>query len=221
MKAETTDRTIEDAVMRELEWDPKVGAAHVAVLAKDGTVVLSGSVSSYAERLAAVSAAERVYGVRAVADEIEVKLPGASVIGDAEIAETIARQLQASTVVPDTVKVDVKAGHVTLRGTVEWVYQREAAERPIDHTRGVYKVSNLITVKPPGKPDSAEIERRVHEAIGRTADLDARAIGVAVRNAAVHLQGHVHSLAERRMAERAAAAAPGVKTVKNDIVVSP
>jgi osmotically-inducible protein OsmY len=221
MKPGTTDKTIEDAVMRELEWDPEVSAAHIAVSAKDGAVLISGHVSSYSERLAAVRAAERIYGVRAVADETEVKLADASVSSDAEIAETISRQLRANANVPDTVKVEVRHGHVTLRGAVEWSYQRDAAERPIELVRGVYTVKNEITIKPREKASGRVVEERVHEAIGRMADLDARSIGVAVRRGTVHLQGHVHSLAERRTAERAAASAPGVRKVNNDIEVTP
>ncbi len=221
MKPGTTDKTIEDAVMRELEWDPEVSAAHIAVSAKDGAVVLTGRVSSYAERVAAVRAAERIYGVRAVADETEVKLADASVSSDAEIAETISRQLQANTSLPDTVKVEVRNGHVTLRGAVEWSYQRDAAERPIELVRGVYAVNNEITIKPRVKASGRVVEERVHEAIGRMADLDARSIGVSVRSGTVHLQGHVHSLAEWRTAERAAASAPGVRKVNNDIDVTP
>lgn len=168
-----------------------------------------------------MSAAERVYGVRGVADEIDVRLPSTSIGGDAEIAAMISRQLRANPFLPETVKVEVKHGHVTLRGTVESVHQRDAAERPIEHVPGVYTVSNLITVKPRSSPDSAEIERAVHEAIGRMAALDARAIGVAVSNGTVNLRGHVHSLAERQVAERTAAAAPGVKKVENEIIVTP
>lgn len=221
MKPETTDKTIEQAVMRELEWDPAVSAAHIGVTAKDGALVLTGHVGSYAERLAAVRAAERVYGVRAVADELDVKPAGASADSDEQIAETILRQLRANARVPDTVKVEVRNGFVTLRGTVEWSFQRDAAERPIEHLRGVYSVENLIAVKPRAKLRASEIEHRVHEAIGRLADLDARSIGVAVKNGTVRLEGHVHSLAERRLAERAAASAPGVKKVNNDITVVP
>jgi osmotically-inducible protein OsmY len=94
MKPETTDKTIEEAVRRELEWDPAVSATHIDVTTRDGAVALTGNVSTYAERLAAVAAAERIYGVRAVADDIEVKLPGTSAGSDAELAETIARQLR-------------------------------------------------------------------------------------------------------------------------------
>jgi osmotically-inducible protein OsmY len=143
MKTEITHSTVEDAVRRELDWDPKVDANSLGVNAKDGSIVLTGSVSSHAEKLAAVKAAERVYGVRAVAAEITVELPGASVEGDAEIAETIARQLHWNTVVPETVTADVENGFVTLRGTVEWAYQRDAAERPINLVRGICCVTRL------------------------------------------------------------------------------
>jgi osmotically-inducible protein OsmY len=220
MKTGITDRTLEDAVRRELDWDPKVNANSLAVTAKNGSIVLMGAVSSHAEKLAAVKAVERVYGVRTVADEIAVELPGASVVGDAEIAETIARQLNWNTLVPDTVKADVENGFVTLRGTVEWAYQRDAAERPINLVRGIYRVTNLITVEPRVKL-AADLGHRVHEAIDRMADLDGRSIGVTKSNGTVHLQGSVHSFTERRIAEHAAAGAPGVKEVENDLAVTP
>ncbi|MFZ0382764.1 MAG: BON domain-containing protein [Solirubrobacteraceae bacterium] len=220
MKSGTTDKTIEQSVMRELEWDPRVKATRIGVTAKDGAVVLSGRVDSYAERVGAVRAAERVYGVRAVADEIEVKPATPSNGSDEEVAETIARQLACNSVVPDTVKAEVRQGHVTLRGTVEWSHQREAAERPLEQMCGVYGISNEITLKAPAKPKAADVEEEVHQAIARMADLDARSIGVTVRNGTVHLRGNVHSLAERRIAEEAAASA-GAVTVKNDIAVTP
>jgi osmotically-inducible protein OsmY len=223
MKTGTTDKTVEDSVRRELEWDPKVSANHLGVTANEGAIVLMGTVSSHAERLAAVRAAERVYGVRTVADETTVKLPHANVIGDAEIAETIARQLRWNTVVPDTVTADVCDGFVTLRGTVEWSYQRDAAERPINLTRGIYLVTNLITIEPCAQLAATDLEQQVHEAISRMADLDARSIGVTVTDGTgtVHLDGSVHSLADRRIAGHAAASAPGVTEVTNDIVVTP
>lgn len=221
MKPETTDTTIEQAVRRELEWDPAVSATHIDVTARDGAVVLTGNVPTYADRLAAVAAAERIYGVRAVADDIEVKLPGASVGADGQLAETIARQLHANIRVPDTVQVEVRNGFVTLRGTVDWSYQRDAAERPLEVLEGICGVTNEIRIKPPAKSKKADIEWAVHEAIGRLADLDARAIGVSARSGTVHIGGHVRSSAERRLAEQAAASAPGVKNVVNEIVVTP
>jgi osmotically-inducible protein OsmY len=221
MKPGTTDKSIEESVMRELEWDPRVRSARIGVSAKDGAIVLAGHVDSYAERLAAVRAAERVYGVRAVADELKVRPDTPRAGSDEEIAETIARQLAHNSVVPDTVEAEVRDGFVTLRGTVEWSHQRDAAERPLEQMCGVYEVTNEIKVNGSAKPKADDIEEQVHQAIARMADLDARSIGVNVRNGTVHLHGNVHSLAERRIAEEAAASAHGVKKVKNEIDVTP
>jgi osmotically-inducible protein OsmY len=215
------DKRLQEAVMRELEWDPKVDAAHIGVSAKDGAVTLSGHVSSYSEKMAALKAAERVYGVRAVADELEVRLPGSSVRDDTDIAEHIAEELRWNTLVPDTVEAEVRDGFVTLRGEVEWTYQREAAERAIRDITGVRGVTNLITVKPRIKPKPTDVEQRVAEAIQRLASLDARSIWASTSNGTVHLHGHVHSLWEKKVAEEAAASAPGVQKVENHIVVTP
>ena len=221
MQSETSDTTVADAVRDELDWDPKVNATALGVTAADGSIVLMGAVSSNAEKLAAVKAAERVFGVRTVAAEITVELPGASVEGDKEIAQAIARQLQWNTTVPDTVKADVHNGYVTLRGTVEWSYQRDAAERPVHLVRGIYRVTNLITVEPRVKL-RVDLADEVHQALDRMADLEARSIGViAATDGSVHLQGSVHSFAERRIAEHVAAAAPGVREVHNELVVTP
>jgi osmotically-inducible protein OsmY len=220
MKTEATDKRVDEAVRRELDWDPKVDANALGVTAQEGAIVLTGVVSSNAEKLAAVRAAERVFGVRTVANEIRVELPGASVVVDQEIAETIARQMHWNTRVPETVQADVDTGHVTLRGTVEWGYQRDAAEHPINLLRGVCNVTNLITIEPSAEL-GADLGRSVQEAIGRMADLDARSIGVTASDGTVHLHGSVHTFAERRIAERAAAAAPGVGEVDNELVVTP
>jgi len=213
------DKVIQEAVMRELDWDPKVDAAHIGVSVKNGAVTLTGHVSSYSEKLAAVKAAERVYGVKAVADEIKVRLPTSDVRDDTDIAEEIARELQWNTLVPDTVHAEVRNGIVTLRGDVEWAYQREEAERAVRDLTGVTGVTNLITVKPRVK--AADIEQRIKEAIERAASLDARQIRVTTTNGTVHLQGHVHSLFEKKVAEEAAKAAPGIVKVENEIVVTP
>ena len=158
MKSGTTDKTIEEAVMRELECDPRVKATRIAVSAKDGAVVLCGHVDSNAEMAGAVRAAERVHGVRAVADELEVRPATPRDGSDEEIAETIARQLACNSVVPDTVEAEVRDGYVTLRGTVESSHQREAAQRPLEQLCGVVAVSNEITLKAPAKPAAAVVE---------------------------------------------------------------
>jgi len=220
MNTATPDETIAAAVRHELDWDPKVNANSLGITATDGSVMLTGSVSSNAEKLAAIKAAERVYGVRTVAAEMTVELPIASVVPDADIAKSISWQLQSNTAVPDTVKADVDSGFVTLRGTVEWSYQRDAAERPVNFVRGISGVTNLITIEPQAQP-THDLGDRIHQAISRMADLDARSIEVEVNDGTVHLHGSVHSLGERRIAEHAAAAAPGVRNVDNELVVTP
>lgn len=218
-ETKASDQFIEDAVIRELERDPQVGAAHIGVSAYDGAIALTGQVAAYPEKLAVVQAAERVHGVRAIADEIQVKLPGSSHEDDAAIAEHIARQMHWNVVVPDTVTAEVSHGHVTLRGTVQSTYQQHAAESPVQLVRGVCSVTNLITTEPGGTLSPGEIGRRVGDALANLADL--RAVRVSTNNGSVYLEGHVRTLAERRIAERAAGSIPGVDRLRNDIVVGP
>jgi hypothetical protein len=193
MKTATNDKTMRESVLSELDWDAQIDAARIAVSAQDGTIVLSGHVPSYADKWAAVKAAERVYGVRTVADEIEVKLSGSSLRDDSDIAEDIARQLHTSTAIPKTVKAEVKNGYVTLRGEVEWNYQRTEAARTLRYLWGVQGLNNI----------------------------DARSIWVTSTNGTVHLHGHVHSFSEKHTAGLVAASAPGVTKVENDVLVTP
>jgi osmotically-inducible protein OsmY len=216
-----TDKRLQEAVMRELEWDPKVDSAHIGVSAKDGAVTLTGHVTTYSEKMAAVRAAERVYGVKAVADELEVKLSSLTKRDDTDIAEEIARELRWNTTIPDAVDAEVRDGWVTLRGEVEWTYQKNAAERAVRDVTGIRGVSNLITIKPRVKPKPSEVEQRVAEAIQRQASLDARRIWASTSNGTVHLYGNVHSFWEKRLAEEAASSAPGVSKVEDHIVVTP
>jgi len=220
-KTMMSDETLRTAIVRELEWDPKVDATYVGVSAKDGAATLTGHVDSYPQKIAAVRAAERVYGVRAVADEIEVELPSSGRRNDSEIAEEIARERSWNTLIPATIEAEVRDGWVQLRGEVEWPYQRDEAIRAVQHLWGVKGVDSSIVVKPHVKAKPEEVEQRVHDAIARMADLDARSIWVTSTDGTVHLHGHVHSLSERRIAENAAASAPGVVTVEDDIVVTP
>jgi osmotically-inducible protein OsmY len=209
-----------EAVLRELAWDAQVDAARIAVSANDGAIVLSGHVTTYSDKWDAVKAVERVYGVRAVADEVEVKLPTSSERDDEDIAEDITRHLHTSTAIPKTVKAEVKHGYVTLRGEVAWPYQRDEAERALKYLWGVQGLANLITVKPAGAK-SADVAELVSAAIERQAHLDARSVWVTSTNGTVNLHGHVHSFAEKRTAGRAAASAPGVTLVNNEVLVTP
>jgi osmotically-inducible protein OsmY len=220
MKTITSDKLMREAVQRELAWDAKVDADRIAVSANDGAIVLSGHVTTYSDKWDAVKAAERVYGVRAVADEVEVKLPSSSERDDEDIAEDITRHLNTSTAIPKTVKAEVKNGYVTLRGEVSWPFQSAEAERALKYLWGVKGLANMITVKP-AEAKGSDVADRVSEAIERMAHLDARSIWVTTSNGTVHLHGHVHSFSEKHTAGYAAASAPGVTTVKNEVLVTP
>jgi osmotically-inducible protein OsmY len=220
LKNLVSDIDLRDAVEVELEWDPRVDDSRIRVTAKDGAIALRGSVDSYPQKWAAVRAAERIRGVKAVADDIRVRLPDAVIREDAEIAQEIAHQRSWNTSFPDPVDVEVTNGKVTLRGDVPWSYQRDEAVRAVRHLEGVRSVSNLIRVKPQEEAEVSDVERRIEEAIWRQADLDADSITVATSNGVVRLEGSVGSLAERRLAQLAAESAPGVTKVENEISVT-
>jgi osmotically-inducible protein OsmY len=214
-----TDEWIKRQVKRELTWDPRVEASRIGVFVENGAVTLTGRVSNYLEKLAAVEAAERVYGVRAVANELEVDLPGSEVRDDRDIAKAILHSLRWNVLVPDTVKVEVHDGHVRLRGTVRHEFQRKAAEKAARSVKGVRSVTNLITLEREEPPDPDEIERRVRDAIYRAMAMDARKVWVEAKNGTVRLHGEVHSVYEKKLAEDTARSLPGVADVENDIAV--
>lgn len=216
------DRRLRAQVLRELKWDPRVDDARIGVFVEDGAVTLTGRVSSYPERLAAVEAAERVSGVRSVADELEVELSRADVRDDAEIAKAITHSLRWNVLVPDSVHVVVRDGRVQLTGEVHREFQRKAARRAAEKVKGVKSVTSLITVQGSERqPEPFEIEERVRDAIRRAAAIDARRISVDLSDGTVHLHGTVHSLYEKQAAEAAARSALGVREVDNEIAVAP
>jgi osmotically-inducible protein OsmY len=212
--------TTREAVVAELEWDPQVDPSRIGVSAHDGVIVLSGHVLSYGDRWAAVSAAQRVSGVTVVADEIEVRLPGSSQRDDADIAEDIAAHIHAGTEIAGTVTAEVFGGHVTLIGEVGFTYQRDGAARALRHLPGVRGISNRVTVVP-DRPQLPDVERRIHEAMVRVADVDAGGLRVTAHDGTIVLHGAVRSHAEKRAAELSAASAPGVSRVDNQILVTP
>lgn len=215
-----TDKHVQDDVIAELSWDPEVDATAVGVTVKDGAVTLTGRVPSYWEKHAAATAAERVYGVRAVADELEVQLARGSVRDDSDIATSIAHVIDNNTSLPEgAIKARVNNGFVILEGEVEWAYQREAANQAIKHITGVRGVANLVSVKPRTTP--GEVDDAISAAFARNASMDARSVRAVVRSGKVILYGHVHSLREQRVAERAAAAAPGVTSVESQMEITP
>jgi osmotically-inducible protein OsmY len=218
--ATLSDVELQREVMNELKFEPSVDAAHIGVAVNDGIVTLTGHVSSFAEKYAAENAAKRVYGVKAVANQIDVKLPGSSLRTDEEIAAAAVNALKSNILVPaEKIKVTVSKGWITLEGEVEWRYQRDAAENAVRYLPGVKGLFNLITIKPRVTP--TEVKAKIDEALKRNAEMDARRIHVEVQGGKVILRGTVRSWAEKQEAELEAWGAPGVYSVENLITVQP
>lgn len=212
-----TDAQLHDAVQYQLEWEPEINAREIGVAASDGVVTLTGFVNTYAEKLAAERAAKRVYGVQAVANDLHVKLRDERT--DSEIAKDALHSLQSHTAVPRDVKVTVRDGFVALEGTLDWMYQKRAAESAVKYLKGVKGVSNLIHLIPP--VSTGQVKAKIEEALRRNAEVDSRRIRVEAEDSTVTLSGNVRSWAERQEAERAAWGAPGVTRVANHIIVTP
>jgi osmotically-inducible protein OsmY len=214
------DSELRRKVIAELDWDPCIENSAIGVAVKDGVVTLNGSVPSYAQKKNAEHAVMRVAGVRAVAEDLQIKLPGSSGRSDADIAHSVLGGLRFHVDVPyDRIQVKVEDGWVTLDGDVEWQYQRIAAENAIRYLLGVKGFTDNIRVKP--KVSAADVKAKIESAFARRAQLDANQIKVESTDSKVTLRGNVHSWDERQQAEHAAWAAPGVSKVENYVTVSP
>jgi len=215
-----TDKEIQQAVLRELEWEPLVQSTEIGVAVKDGIVTLSGYVNSYTKKFHAEDAAKRVEGVKAVVNDLEVKLPFSDERTDEDIAKSAVRALEDRITVPhDRIKLTVSDGWITLEGDVEWNYQKEAAEAAVRDLTGVKGVTNRIVVLP--RVSATDVKTKVEQALKRMAEVDAKNIKVETTDSKVILRGKVRSWAEWNEALQAAWRAPGVKQVENELVISP
>lgn len=215
-----TDTDLQEDILDELRWEPSVDAAEIGVTVEDGVATLRGFVAGYHEKASAEHAAMRVKGVRGVADDLEVRIPGHGQKTDTDLAKAAIDALTWNIQVPhDHIKVSVRKGWITLEGEVEWQYQRAAAENSVRSLVGVTGITNLITLRP--QTPANQIATRIEEALARAANLDAHQIEVESRHGKVVLKGAVRSWAERQEAERAAYAAPGVTHVENLITIAP
>ena len=217
-KSNSADTDLRARVERQLDWEPEVTSTKIGVGADDGVVTLTGFVNTYAEKVAAERVTKRTYGVKAIANDIQVK--PAFKKTDTEIATSALNALEARVDVPDEkIQVTVKEGWITLDGNVDWYYQKNAAEFAVKFLAGVKGVTDNIRVKP--QVSTTEVKLEIEEALKRNAEVDARRITVTSSDGKVTLWGNVRSWMEKDEAETAAWAAPGVTQVRNEISVVP
>jgi osmotically-inducible protein OsmY len=215
------DEQVEQDVIDELRWDAPLRPNQIGVAVTDGVVTLTGPVDTFAKKMAAERAVQRVRGVRVVANDIEVQVPGSAVRTDDQIALAVTGALACDTSVPtQNIEVIVSRGWVTLQGQVPWQYQKNAAEQMIRGLAGVRGVTNTITVRPHTVPSPDEMKDLIRHALVRSAETDAERIIVDMQGAKVVLHGAVRTWAEKTEAERVAWSAPGVSSVENHVVVS-
>ena len=206
-------------VIAELGYEPAIDPAQIGVIAKDAMVTLTGTVPSYAEKLAAAEAAERVQGVRGVVDEMHVAVPCIQHRTDEDLAQAILNTFKWDTGIPDEkIKFKVSHGWITLEGTVHYKQEQKRAEEAIHYLTGLRGITNLIEVKPLDIP--LDIKDKIERALRRSAGVDAQRIAIEVEGNKVILTGTVHSRAERNVVERAARSASGVSEVEDHLTIA-
>ncbi len=213
-----TDVDIRRDVEAELKWDPSIDDKKIGVIVNDGVVTLTGEVDSFAGKWSAEDIAKRVSGVRAIANDVQVKIPLSGVRSDTDIAEAAANALRWNvSLAGSQIKPVVKDGWITLSGNVSWGYQRISAENTVRNLIGVKGVTNDVIVASTVKV--TDVKQKIEEAFKRHAVLDAKGIEVNVNSSTVVLKGHVHTWQEHDEASRAAWAAPGVANVENRLLI--
>ena len=216
---EDHDLEVQSLVRDELEWTPQVDAADIGVSVVDSAVILSGTVSTYAQKVAAKKAALRVRGVRTLVDELTVQSDGrAAEVTETELAQEVERALKRSDNVPETVKAAVHGHGVMLMGEVTWDFERQAAVHAIESLRGVQSISNGITLRP--RPPAADAEQRIREALARYDGVGPDTVDVVVDGTRATLTGTVKSWAQRRMASTITWSSPHITEVDNRIAVT-
>ena len=214
------DMQLKQHVEDELTWEPSVDAAAIGVAVKDAIVTLSGHVTTFVEKHAAEEAVLRIHGVRALASELEVNPAVDARRTDEDIARTAASIMTWNPSIPkDCITIRVSGGWITLEGTVDWYFQRMAAEQAVEALMGVKGVSNQVRVI--AMPATADVKSQIEAALKRNAEVDARRINVAIQGNKVTLSGKAGSMFEKLAVERAAWRGWGVGSVENNIEVSP
>jgi osmotically-inducible protein OsmY len=213
-----SDAQLHADVAEELATDPSIDSKRIAIAVHDGAVTLTGTVPSYWQKVEAEAAVKRVTGVRAVANELKVELPSEHKRDDADIAEAAAKALSWHSDLPDTIKVTVENGWITLSGAVNWQYQRDEAERAVKYLSGVLGVTNAITIR--ATPKVEDVRDRILRELERTIEQDVNRIKIETHDGRVTLRGSVHSWSEIDAARRAAWSVPGVTAVENELVVA-
>lgn len=214
-----TDAQLQNDVIDELKWDPSVTHEHIGVSVNDGIVTLTGHVPNFLEKTSAEKAAQRVAGVKAIVEKMEVKYPGAYSRDDEDIASAILNAFKWNVQIPDErLKAKVRNGWVTLTGEVEWEYQKDAAANAVKPLTGVLGVTNSIEIKP--KILISDLKAKIEQALKRAAEREADRIKVSVEGRKVTLSGKVRSYAELLDARGAAWSAPGVSEVRDNLIVA-